>query len=171
MSFKKRDMIRGLENNGYGFTNEEMILGKVIDTFGAKMKVKIISHTNPLIVGKEYEVLNSDENFELICKTIEVGNTVRINKNATIEDFTRDNWNGCQINTLAFIRKYGDTDKTFVVSEISSTGSLYLENEGGMINPAIFELVSKKEHKTKEVTMQEVCEKFGCNVVIKKEAE
>ena len=37
-----------------------------------------------------------------------VGDKVRINKQATIEDFTKNYWNGCQMGTLDFIRSNAD---------------------------------------------------------------
>lgn len=98
---------------------------------------------------------------------IKAGDKVRINKQATIEDFTKNYWNGCQGNTLNFIRSNADKEKTFIVTK--ATGE-YLELEGydEVVNINIFELV---ERKSKKVTMKEVCEKFGYDVEIVKEEE
>lgn len=95
------------------------------------------------------------------------GDRVRINKQATIEDFTKNHWNGCRSGTLEFIRNNADEEETFIVTKATKE---YLEVEGydEVININIFELV---ERKAKKVTMKEVCEKFGCDVEIVKEEE
>ena len=92
------------------------------------------------------------------------GDKVRINKQATIEDFTKNHWNGCQNDTLNFIRNNADEEETFIVTKATEE---YLELEGydEVININIFKLV---EEKAKKVTMKEVCEKFGYDVEIVK---
>lgn len=93
-----------------------------------------------------------------------VGDKVRINKQATIEDFTKNYWNGCQMGTLDFIISNADEEETFIVTKATKE---YLKVEGysGVVNINIFELV---ERKSKKVTMKEVCEKFGYDVEIVK---
>ena len=92
------------------------------------------------------------------------GDKVRINKQATIEDFTKNHWNGCQIDTLNFIRNNANEEKLFIVTK--ATGEyLKLKDYDEAININIFELVEKKK---KKVTMKEVCEKFGYDVEIVK---
>lgn len=103
---------------------------------------------------------------DMIKKTnnFKVGDKVRINKQATIEDFTNNHWNGCQDDTLRFIRNNADKEKTFIVAKVTK-GWLELEGYGEAVNINIFELV---ERKSKKVTMKEVCEKFGYDVEIVK---
>jgi hypothetical protein len=98
---------------------------------------------------------------------IEVGDTVRINKKATIEDITKNHWNGCCSVTVNFIKEHGDEEETFVVEGLSIFGNLLIKGE--TINSAIFELVSKKEPEIKELTIPEIEAKFGCKVKIIKE--
>lgn len=104
---------------------------------------------------------------DMIKKSINFkpGDKVRINKQATIEDFTKNYWNGCKGGTLNFIRNNDDEEETFIVTKATKE---YLELEGysEVVNINIFELV---ERKAKKVTMKEVCEKFGYDVEIVKE--
>lgn len=101
-----------------------------------------------------------DEELELV-PDFEVGDIVKINKNATIDDFTKNHWNGCQIHTLDFIRNYADFENEFTVMEMSSDGSLRLEESNGQfVNKNIFELVKKNE-KVHEMTVKEIEEKLG----------
>lgn len=95
------------------------------------------------------------------------GDKVRINRQATIDDFTKNCWNGCQIDTLDFIKRYANREKIFTIVE-ATTEYLRLENYVDAININIFELVEKA---SKKVTMKEVCEKFGYDVEIVKEEE
>lgn len=92
------------------------------------------------------------------------GDKVRINKQATIEDFTKNHWNGCQSATLDFIRNNANEEKSFIVTKATEK-HLELKDYDEVININIFELV---ERKVKKVTMKEVCEKFGYDVEIVK---
>lgn len=93
-----------------------------------------------------------------------VGDKVRINKQATIEDFTKNHWNGCQMGTLNFIRSNADEEEIFIITKVTEE-YLKLEGYDEVININIFELVKRKN---KKVTMKEVCEKFGYDVEIVK---
>lgn len=93
------------------------------------------------------------------------GDKVRINKQATIEDFTKNHWNGCQNDTLKFIKEYATKERTFIVEKVDKDECLTLEGHEDIVNSNIFELV---ERKVKKVTMKEVCEKFGYDVEIVK---
>lgn len=105
---------------------------------------------------------------DMIKKVIfKPGDKVRINKQATIEDFTKNYWNGCQLSTLNFIRSNAAEEKTFIVTKVTEE-DLKLEGYDEVININIFELA---ERKAKKVTMKEVCEKFGYDVEIVKEEE
>ncbi len=96
------------------------------------------------------------------------GDKVRINKQATIEDFTKNHWNGCQSNTLNFIQNNANKERTFIVEKVDKDECLTLEGHEGIVNSNIFKLV---ERNAKKVTMKEVCEKFGYDVEIVKEEE
>lgn len=106
---------------------------------------------------------------DMIKKTndFKTGDKVRINKQATIEDFTKNYRNGCQRETLVFIQNNANKEKNFIVEEVTDKW-LSLKGFDGIVNINIFELV---ERKSKKVTMKEVCEKFGCDVEIVKEEE
>lgn len=100
----------------------------------------------------------------------EKGDIVRINKQATIEDFTKNHWNGCQIYTLEFIERYGDENKEFVV-EKARNNCLEVSNFRQCVNSNIFELVKKKENK-KEMTVSEIEKALGITGLrIKKEED
>lgn len=98
----------------------------------------------------------------------QVGDLVKINKQATIEDLTKNYWNGCQSNTLEFLKKYVDKDKTFeVVSNyedflnIKEIGSNYLIE---LVNSNIL-----KKIQVKEMTVSEIEKELGYPIKIIKE--
>ena len=98
----------------------------------------------------------------------QVGDLVKINKQATIEDLTKNHWNGCQSNTLEFLKKYVDKDKTFeVVSNyedflnIKEIGSNYLIE---LVNSNIL-----KKIQVKEMTVSEIEKELGYPIKIIKE--
>ncbi len=66
MKFKVGDKIKGLNNNGYGITNESMYLGEVEETNGKCMKVEVLEHECSFAVGEIYNVLNSKDKFKLV---------------------------------------------------------------------------------------------------------
>ena len=97
-----------------------------------------------------------------------VVDTVKINKQATIEDFTKNHWNGCQNDTLEFIKEYGNTDRTFIVNKITPMNNLSVV-EFECVNHNIFELIKKKEN-VKEMTVSEIEKELGITGLrIKKE--
>lgn len=106
---------------------------------------------------------------DMIKKAIDfkTGDRVRINKQAAIEDFTKNYWNGCKMDTLNFIRSNANKEETFIVTKVAEK-YLKLKGYDEVININIFELVERKD---KKVTMKEVCEKFGYDVEIVKEEE
>ena len=85
---------------------------------------------------------------DMIKKVIDfkTGDRVRINKQATIEDFTKNYWNGCQNATLNFIRGNADKEKSFIVTKVTEE-YLELEDYDEVININIFELVERKSQK------------------------
>ncbi len=66
MNFKVGDKVKGLNNNGYGITNESMYLGEVEETNGNCMKVEVLEHECSFAVGGIYNVLNSKDKFKLV---------------------------------------------------------------------------------------------------------
>lgn len=92
-----------------------------------------------------------------------VGDKVKINRQATIEDFTKDHWEGCQIDTLNFIRDYGDMNKEFIVEE---SYDKYVRLRGKYVNKNIIQLVEKVK---KEMTISEIEKELGYSIKIVKD--
>ena len=83
-----------------------------------------------------------------------IGDKVKINKEIKIRELSEDSWNGCQRDTLEFIKQYFDSDKIFTVSNISVIGNLELKefNEDNIIvNYKLFNLVPFKEMTVSEI--------------------
>ncbi len=70
MKFKTGDIIKGLpaSNSKYSWTNEEMTKAEVIRVNGDSMDIKILKHKSESQIGQEYDVINSDEYFELVTE-------------------------------------------------------------------------------------------------------
>ncbi len=66
MDFKVGDKIKGLNDNKYAITNENMLIGKIINADSAGMMIKILKHTNKDFENKEYFAENSKEYFALV---------------------------------------------------------------------------------------------------------
>lgn len=66
MDFKVGDKIKGLRDNGYGVTNENMLVGAVTDVFDNEMRIKVLNHTNKAYENKHYHADNSKEYFALV---------------------------------------------------------------------------------------------------------
>lgn len=95
-----------------------------------------------------------------------VGDKVKINKQATIEDFTKDSWNGCQENTLNFLRSYGGEDKIFKVIYVDND---YLDIKD-IENNHLLELVNINIfEKVKEMTITEIEKELGYPIKVIKE--
>ncbi|MFW6247094.1 MAG: hypothetical protein ACOC22_02885 [bacterium] len=62
--FELGDIIKGKENDYYGVTNENMYKGKVIDTQGNYMEIRILEHRICCYAGDVFTVKNSKEYFE-----------------------------------------------------------------------------------------------------------
>lgn len=94
----------------------------------------------------------------------EIGDIVRINRNATIHDFTKNHWNGCQSDTLEFIKTYGSEEKqnkTFRVKETYSDGDVRVSGFDYIVNGNIFELAP-----VKEMTVQQIETELGYPIKI-----
>ena len=101
------------------------------------------------------------------------GDTVKINKQATIDDMSKNHWNGCQRDTLNFIQRYANSNKTFKLN------SDYLyddyveikvkeddEVKEYLVNTNILELIDKKE-----MTISEIEKELGYPIKVVKERE
>ena len=102
--------------------------------------------------------------------SIKVGDSVKINKKATLEDLTKNHWNGCQLTTLGFIRTQADSDEIFVVEESHNDDCVDLKSEESnekymLVNINILE---KTENDVKEMTIEEISKELGYKVKIKK---
>lgn len=98
----------------------------------------------------------------------EVGDLVKINKQATIEDFTKHCWNGCQINTLKFIENYGDKDKTFRVVHLGDE-YLNLKEIGGNCVYEVVNINILKKISVKEMTISEIEKELGYPIKVIRE--
>lgn len=97
-----------------------------------------------------------------------VGDIVKINKQATIEDFTKHFWNGCQIATLNFIQNYGDKDKTFKVVRLDDECLDLKEIENNCVSKSVNINILKKI-SVKEMTISEIEKELGHPIKIIKE--
>lgn len=66
MDFKVGDKIKGLNDNGYAITNENMLIGEITNVSSGGMIIKILKHTNKNFENKKYFVKNSKEYFSLV---------------------------------------------------------------------------------------------------------
>ncbi len=66
MDFKVGDKIKGLNDNGYAITNENMLIGEVLNTYGGVLIVKILKHTDKNCEGENCWVKNSKKYFALV---------------------------------------------------------------------------------------------------------
>lgn len=99
----------------------------------------------------------------------DIGDIVKINRNATIHDFTKNFWNGCKSDTLKFIGLYGSEekqDKTFRVIRTHSDGDIEVAGFDYIVNGNIFELV-----KVKEMTVEQIEKELGYKIKIIKEGQ
>lgn len=87
MSIQVRDIVKGLNGNGYGVTNENMTRGVVTDVFCGEMRVKVLRHSDVEKIGKEYDVENSEERFEVI------GHLKEFDREVVIEIIKNKKWN------------------------------------------------------------------------------
>lgn len=108
---------------------------------------------------------------------IKVGDTVRINKKATIEDFTKNYWNHCKLDTLEFIEKEGDSDEIFVVKNKIDNDCVSLKKKKSDYGYYVFyenvniNILEKIEEDVKEMTIEEISKELGYKIKIKEEEE
>ena len=77
--FKVGDIVRGLKNEEYGITNEEMLKAKILDVYEdlKKVKVRIIEHKESYYSGHTYTIE---------WKVLELINNENKKENETIVD-------------------------------------------------------------------------------------
>lgn len=98
----------------------------------------------------------------------EIGDIVKINKQATIGDFTKNCWNGCQTDTLDFLREYGAEDKTFRVVRIDD-GCLDIKEIGSNYVNELVNINILKKMQVKEMTIHEIEKELGYPIKIIRE--
>lgn len=98
----------------------------------------------------------------------EVGDRVKINKQATIDDFTKNFWNGCKFDTLSFLQFYGDEDKTFKVIHLNSK-SVDLEDTELKCTKECINVNILRKIEVKEMTIAEIEKELGYPIKIIKE--
>lgn len=104
----------------------------------------------------------------ILINDIEVGDIVKINKNITLGDLPKDHWNGCQYDTMDFLKdiSYDNFDNEYEVTEVTET-HIMVKGYPQVINRIVFELVRKKE--VKEMTIEQIIKELGYEVKIVKE--
>lgn len=101
------------------------------------------------------------------------GDTVKINKQATIDDMSKNYWNGCQRDTLNFIERYANSDRYFKLNSdnldddyVEINVKEYDEVKRYLVNTNILKLVDKKE-----MTISEIEKALGYPIKVVKERE
>lgn len=162
MKYKVGDKVKlvRLNRNEKGLPQYEHNLGKL---FTIK---KIENGCNWCYVEETDTIIPFLSDLELF-KDIEVGDTVRIRKDITLEDLTKNYWNGCQIETMDFLKRacHSDFDNEYKVTAVNEKW-LKVEGYDLHINVKLFELVKKKE--VKEMTIEEISEALGYEVKVVK---
>ena len=65
MDFKVGDKIKGVNDN-YAITNENMLMGEVLEVINGGMMIRILKHTNRDYENREYGAKNSKKYFALV---------------------------------------------------------------------------------------------------------
>lgn len=149
---------------------EEFRNGKAGVNYGEVGEIRAINDEAIRINFPSHHCWVGYEEELIFAEKFEVGDTVRIRKSCTLGDLTLNNWNGCQIDTMTFLKQesYGtDFNRTYVVEKVTEK---YLRVKGSKqdVNKIVFELVKRKE-TAKEMTLKEVCDALGYEVKIVKE--
>ena len=74
---------------------------------------------------------------------------VRLKEDINIKDLAKDNWNGCQLDTLLFIAENYKLDKEQEVFEVKKMWDSYIM-DGYIVNPIAFEIVEENKEENKE---------------------
>ena len=177
MKFKRGDLIKGKEANGYAITDENMIKARVIEIINEdQMKIEIIEHKDMERTGEQWNVDNSDRKFLLLYSRkptkqelldMPIGTKIytdtKIEKNQVWvkvikEDFT--NGNGCYINNDEI-----NEDLTFDDSVNEVYGSKIIK-----IEKPTYETIYDYSTEVQEMTVAEIEKALGHAVkIIKKD--
>ena len=165
--FKIGDLVRPIDDGNKNIVNKKGRINRIYDKFADIEFEEDIDGWGS--GGRFWCVLLSK--LVKYDNSIKVGDRVRINKKATIEDFTKNHWNGCQMTTLAFIKQQGDSDKIFVVEESCNDDCVDLKSKESnehyiLVNINILE---KIEEDVKEMTIEETSKELGYKIKIKEE--
>ena len=161
--FKVGDRIRGLKGNGCRFTNEQMLEGKVVETFADNMRIKIENHSDADYVGRKYVATNSTEKFELIKLTEFTKSSLRNGDRVYDNDPTYE-YGVVHDDAI----KYGSDSSLNLGKFNEDLTHVHISNFDiiKVERPVKFETVFEREEEIKELTMEEVCEMAGCTVKI-----
>lgn len=91
MTFKEGDLIRGLPENGYGITNEDMTKAEVLSLGHDTMRIRILEHECLSCVGYTYSVDNTDSKFAKVGEKAQgdrKGYDIRITRKPGSSDVT-----------------------------------------------------------------------------------
>jgi hypothetical protein len=133
--------------------------GKMDKYLGTVMTIKEVYDFRYYMEEDEGRWAWDDNDIEGYAEKIEVGDIVKLNKKAKIEDFTKNYWNGCQISTLDFIKNYWN-DEEFIVEDVNDR---WAKLEGLLVNINILILVKKSK---KEMTIAEIEKELGYPIKI-----
>ncbi len=151
-----------------GDTVKVVKLSRAMAGFSVGDKVKIIriddedTDLKYCIENDEFIGWASEDSIEFMNFKFEVGDMVKINKNATIDDFVKDCWGGCKNDTLKFLFDHADSKEEFTIEKVSSKGNLIFKKFNWLtVNKNIFELVKRKEEVHNRMTVREIEEMLG----------
>ncbi len=85
---------------------------------------------------------------------------VKIKENINLVDLKEDSWNGCKYDTMLFLQKYYDENKTFEVEQMSGMDNyiIMIEGKDWVINPKVFEIIEEdKKIKKLDIRNEKNC--------------
>ena len=104
--------------------------------------------------------------LELVQPRIEEGDKIKLRMDATMDDLIKGDWNGCQMDTLAFIKE-GDLKKEYVVTHmIGKTPVVRVDGVERVVNPRVVDVIKATK---KDMTIREIEKALGHKVKIVKE--
>lgn len=166
--FKKGDRVKViyLRNNTHHRDSIAIGMeGTVIEDFSDRPWIEFDENINGdnTYEGSEREkTMCMWENEIELIEDFNIGDKVKINKNATIEDFSKNDWNGCQLHTLDFIKAYANKDIIFELVEVEDEYCM-LKNERRLVNKNILKLVERKK-EILELTLEDIAKKYETDV-------
>lgn len=163
MEFKVGDIIRGKENNGYGFTNEKMTRAKVLQTRYDNMEIEYLEGELDF-VGRTVWVNNSKRKFELAnakptkqeLLDMPIGAKITID---TGEVFVKDGEK--QLESPGHVLNINDISEDLTIDEFFGYKIVKVET------PTYSTIYEKQE--AKEMTLKEIEKQLGYKIKIKGE--